>query len=119
MSERPQGIIIGALLVLILALVNLGYGAWILIQAGGDFIALIFASLYAMINLIVGIVLLILFIGLWGMKKWAWLWTVIMALLAILSGAMNLGDIVSILILVLGVVVLIYMFMPAVRNNLK
>ncbi|MFW9967205.1 MAG: hypothetical protein ACFFEA_08620 [Candidatus Thorarchaeota archaeon] len=119
MSERPQGIIIGALLVLIFALYNLGYGVWTLMQAGGDILSLIFGSLAAMISLIVGIVALILFIGLWGMKKWAWLWTVIIALLAILGGATNLGDIMSIISLILGVVVLIYMFMPAVRNNLK
>ncbi|MGD9382401.1 MAG: hypothetical protein PVI03_08150 [Candidatus Thorarchaeota archaeon] len=119
MSERPQGIIIGALLVLIFALYHLGYGAWFIISAGGDPIALLLGSFFALIYIIVGIIALILFIGLWGMKKWAWLWTVIMALLAIIGGVLNIGDIMSIVGLILGVVVLIYMFMPAVRNNLS
>jgi hypothetical protein len=105
--------------VLIFALYHLGYGAWYIISAGGDPIALLLGSLFALIYIIVGIIALIMFIGLWGMKKWAWLWTVIIALLAIVGGVMNIGDIMSIIGMILGVVILIYMFTPAVRNNLK
>ena len=117
MSSKPMGIVILAVLQLLSALAYLAFAIMLLmviLPLG------IFAMLFAivpMIFLIVGIIGLILFYGLWNTKSWAWLWTLIVNILGILGGIMDpIGNIVT---LAISIIIVIYLFMPTTRAAFK
>jgi hypothetical protein len=117
MSDKPMGVMILAILQLLASLVYLGLGA-ILLMAGTGTIFDILLMFFAFFPLLIGIIGLILFYGLWTTKGWAWLWTMIINILGILSGLMgNLTDLVNLLSLALSVIIVIYLLMPGTRSH--
>jgi len=117
MSSKPLGIVILAVLQLLSALAYLAFGLLLLMAILPlGFLAIIFA-IAPLIFLIVGIIGLILFYGLWNTKSWAWLWTLIVNILGILGGIMDpIGNIVT---LAISVIIVIYLFMPTTRAAFK
>jgi hypothetical protein len=117
MSSKPTGILVLAILQLIQAIMILAVAAIALLA----FASLpIFGVLLAFFPLILGIIGLILFYGLWTLKGWAWLWTLIINILAIISGLLgNLMDITNLISLAISVIIVIYLFMPNVRSAFK
>lgn len=114
MAERPLGVTILAILQLL--------GALALLAVTGLALTLILvlpllAMLLALIPLILGIVGLILFYGLWNLKSWAWIWTILINLLTIIT---SLGDIMgNIVSIAISLLIVIYMFSPGVKEHFK
>jgi hypothetical protein len=118
MSSKPTGIVILAILQLLEALVALAIGALALIA--GALLLPIFGLLLAFFPLLIGIIGLILFYGLWTLKGWAWLWTLIINILSIILGLLgNLADMTNLLSIAISVIIVIYLFMPNVRAAFK
>ena len=117
MSSKPMGIVILAVLQLLSALAYLAFGIMLLmVILPMGFFAILFA-IAPLIFLIVGIIGLILFYGLWNTKSWAWLWTLIINILGILGGIMDpIGNIVT---LAISIIIVIYLFMPTTRAAFK
>jgi hypothetical protein len=117
MSSKPTGILILAILQLLQALVALALGALALMVA----LALpILGLILAIVPLILGLIGLILFYGLWTLKGWAWLWTLIINILGIIFGIF--GDLTSMSNLIslgISVIIVIYLFMPNVKAAFK
>jgi hypothetical protein len=118
MSSKPTGILILAILQLLQALFALAVGVMALMF--GALLLPIFGLLLAFFPLLIGIIGLILFYGLWTLKGWAWLWTLIINILSIIIGVMgNLADITNLLSIAISVIIVIYLFMPNVRSAFK
>ncbi len=117
MSGKPTGIVILAILQLLSALAYLALGAFALMLVIPLGIFAIFAAFASLIFLIVGIIGLILFYGLWNLKSWAWLWTLIINILGILGGIMD--PIANIISLAISIIIVIYLFMPNVRSQFR
>jgi uncharacterized membrane protein len=75
-----------------------------------------FLLLFAAISLIIGIIGLILFYGLWNLKGWAWIWTLIINILNIIFA---LYPTIALLSLVLPVIIVIYLLIPSTRISPK
>lgn len=116
MSDKPMGVMILAILQLISALVYLGLGALLLMGGTGTIFDIIL-MFFAFFPLLIGIIGLILFYGLWTLKGWAWLWTLIIQIIGILSGfTHDLMDLVNLLSLALSIIIVIYLLLPSTRS---
>ncbi|MFW9845415.1 MAG: hypothetical protein ACFFD6_01600 [Candidatus Thorarchaeota archaeon] len=112
---KPTGVLILAILQLLSALAWLATGILILMAFGFDPIALLLGAFLSFFFLIVGIIGLILFYGLWTTKGWAWLWTLIINILGIL---LAIGDpIGNIIPLAISAIIVIYLLMPGTRSH--
>ena len=115
LAERPIGVIIIAILQLIGALAMLGLGALSLIAGLAiPFFGFILMALGAFM-LVWGIIGLILFWGLWGMKSWAWLITIIFNIISIIMGVYgfyNSGfvDFTQLVNVIIPLIIVIYLF---------
>jgi hypothetical protein len=122
MSGKPIGVLLLAVLQLIEALLFLVAG-YLIISVIADPISALLLALPAMIFIIIGIIGLILFYGLYTTKGWAWLWTLIMNLLGILGGVMAFGSLLTNLAqlggFVLSIIIVIYLLMPSTRAAFK
>ncbi|UCE09871.1 MAG: hypothetical protein JSW61_13005 [Candidatus Thorarchaeota archaeon] len=119
MSAKPTGVLILAILQLIIAILWLALGALLLMAGTGTLLDIILMFL-AVFPIVLGVIGLILFYGLYTLKGWAWLWALIINILGILSGLMgSLTDIVNLLSLGLSVVIVLYLLMPATRAYFK
>ncbi len=118
MSGKPTGVLILAILQLIGAISWLALGA--LAFMAGALLLPIFGMLFAIIPLFIGIIGLILFYGLYTLKGWAWLWTLIFNLLGVILGLFgNLTDIMNLLSLALSAIIVIYLLIPSTRAAFK
>ena len=118
MSGKPTGVLILAILQLISAISWLALGALAFIA--GALLLPIFGLLFAMIPLIIGIIGLILFYGLWSLKGWAWLWTLIINLLGVIFGVLgNLADLMNLLSLAISLIIVIYLLLPGTRAHFR
>jgi hypothetical protein len=116
-AGKPIGIVILAILQLISALTSLVFGGLAIMAAMAIPLFGIFAALAGLILLIVGIIGLILFYGLWNMKGWAWLWTLIENGLSLLAGLTN--PIANIITIAISLVIIIYLFVPSTRDAFR
>ena len=118
MSQKPTGVLILAFLQLISALSWLALGA--LAFLAGAMLLPLFGMLLAFFPLIIGIIGLILFYGLWTLKGWAWFWTLLINLIGLILGIMgNLTDIVNLISLAISAIIVIYLFLPGTRAHFK
>lgn len=118
MSDKPTGVLILAILQLISALSWLALGA--LAFVAGAMLLPLFGMLLAFFPLIIGIIGLILFYGLWSLKGWAWFWTLIINLIGVVLGLLgNLADLMNLLSLAISVIIVIYLFMPGTRAHFR
>ncbi len=118
MSDKPTGVLILAILQLISALSWLARGA--LAFMAGAMLLPLFGMLLAFFPLIIGIIGLILFYGLWSLKGWAWFWTLIINLLGVILGLLgNLADIMNLLSLAISAIIVIYLLLPSTRAYFK
>ncbi|MFW9848676.1 MAG: hypothetical protein ACFFF4_06025 [Candidatus Thorarchaeota archaeon] len=116
-AGKPIGIVILAILQLLSALFYLASGALIIIATLPLGIFAIFGAFVGLIFLIVGIIGLILFYGLWNLKGWAWLWTLIINILGVLGAIGNpIGNIIG---LAISIIIIIYLFVPSTRAAFK
>ncbi len=122
MSGKPTGVLILAILQLIGALMWIIAG-YLLISLIADPLSALLLALPAILFLIVGIIGLILFYGLYTTKGWAWLWTLIINLLGILSGALGWESLLTNLVqlggFILSIIIVIYLLMPSTRAYFK
>lgn len=113
MSQKPTGVIILALLQLISSLVAIGLGALALA------VTLTLMPLFmilALLPLIIGIIGLILFWGLWTLKGWAWFWTLFFNFIAVLLGLLSFSlDVFFLLQWGLNIIIVIYLLLPSTR----
>ena len=118
MSDKPTGVLILAILQLISALSWLALGA--LAFMAGAMLLPLFGMLLAFFPLIIGIIGLILFYGLWSLKGWAWFWTLIINLIGLVLGIMgNLADLMNLLSLAISAIIVIYLFLPGTRAHFR
>ena len=113
MSQKPTGVIIIALLQLISSLVAIGLGVLVLAVT----LALpLLGMILALIPLIIGIIGLILFWGLWTLKGWAWFWTLFFNFIAVLLGLLSFSlDPSFLLQWGLNLIIVIYLLLPSTR----
>ena len=113
MSQKPTGVIIIALLQLISSLLAIGLGVLTI----AVLLALpLFGMILGMIPLIIGIIGLILFWGLWTLKGWAWFWTLFFNFIAVLLGLLSFSmDLSFLLSFGLNLIIVIYLLLPATR----
>jgi lysylphosphatidylglycerol synthetase-like protein (DUF2156 family) len=111
-ADRPIGITILAILQLLGALMTLGLAVLSIMAALALGPLGMFLLLFAAISLIIGIIGLILFYGLWNLKGWAWIWTLIINILNIIFA---LYPTIALLSLVLPVIIVIYLLIPSTR----
>lgn len=71
---------------------------------------------FAAISLIIGIIGLILFYGLWNLKGWAWIWTLIINILNIIFAVYPT---IALLSLILPLIIVIYLLIPSTRAAFK
>ena len=123
MSSKPTGVLILAILQLIGALLYLVGGGLLAMAALALGPFAILAAFPALIMLIVGIIGLILFYGLYTLKGWAWLWTLIINILGILGGILQFGslltDLVSLGSFIVSIIIVIYLLMPSTKAHFK
>ena len=113
MSGKPTGVIIIALLQLISSLVAIGLG--VLVLAVTLMLPILFMIL-ALLPLIIGIIGLILFWGLWTLKGWAWFWTLFFNFIAVLLGLMSFSLSATFLLQWgLNLIIVIYLLLPSTR----
>ncbi|MFW9963273.1 MAG: hypothetical protein ACFFCX_06910 [Candidatus Sifarchaeia archaeon] len=118
MSGKPTGVLLLAILQLINALLWIVAGYWLISTLG------LVGSLLAIPFLIVGIIGLILFYGLYTTKGWAWLWTMIINILGIVGGVLAFDSLLTFPYAQLGgfilsIIVVIYLLMPSTRAYFK
>ncbi|MHA1949233.1 MAG: hypothetical protein ACXAAO_04465 [Candidatus Thorarchaeota archaeon] len=116
MSGKPTGVVILAILQLLGALAALAIGALALMA----FLIIPIFSLFAIFALIpffIGIIGLILFYGLWTLKSWAWLWTLVVNIIQILVSIMD--PINNIITIAISLIIVIYLFMPATKAHFR
>lgn len=111
-----MGIVILAILQLLSALFYLATGVLLLLPLLATPLAIL-GAWFALIFTIVGIIGLILFYGLWTLKSWAWLWTLIINILGILGALGNImGNIIG---LAISLIIVIYLLMPDIRSKFR
>jgi hypothetical protein len=116
-AGKPIGIVILAILQLLSALYYLVVGGLAVMVAAQLGIFAIFVAFAGLITLIIGIIGLILFYGLWTLKGWAWLWTLIANGLGLLVGIMD--PIANIIGIAISLVIIIYLFVPSTRDAFR
>jgi len=114
MADRPLGVTILAILQLL--------GALALLVVGGLAVmaALLLAPLlilFAAIPLILGIIGVILFWGLWGLKSWAWIWTIVANLLTIITSIFDPWN--NIISIAISLIIVIYLFSPGIKSHFR
>ena len=122
MSGKPTGVLVLFLLQLISALIWLVPGILLLIPAmlSGDIIAAIIGGFFGFILLIVGLILLIIAFGIYGLKSWAWMWAFIFNLLALILGVLNgFTDPANIVGMIISAIVVLYLLMPDIRAKFR
>jgi len=114
MAGRPLGITILAILQLLgaLGLLLLGVAALALLSSMP-----LLAALIAIAPLIIGIIMLVLFYGLWTLKGWAWIWTLIINILGIIFDVMSTP--IPMFSLAIGVIIVVYLLVPTTRSAFK
>jgi hypothetical protein len=114
--SRPTGVTILAILQLLGALVLLFVGVLALMAFMVVPIFSIFAIL-ALFPLIFGIIGLILFYGLWNLKSWAWIWTIVVNLLTIITSILDpIGNIIQ---LAISLIIVVYLFSPGIKSQFR
>ncbi|MBN2228148.1 MAG: hypothetical protein JW779_01060 [Candidatus Thorarchaeota archaeon] len=113
MAGRPLGITILAILQLLGSLLLL-LGAALVLMAGAIIDPILL--LFAIAPLILGIIGLILFYGLWNLKGWAWIWTLIINILNIIFAVYPTVQLMS---LVVPVIIVVYLLIPGTRAAFK
>lgn len=113
MAGRPIGITILAILQLLSALLLLFTGALAVMAA---LLLSPILLLFAAVPLIIGIIGLILFYGLWNLKGWAWIWTLIANILSIIFAVYPTIQLMS---LVIPVIIVVYLLVPSTRAAFK
>ena len=115
MAERPLGLTIICILGFIGAIIGIlgGIAVFALAPILGGLVGGEYGSLLGTGTMIIGIVTLIIsiislyaFYGLWNMKKWAWTWTMILEVISIILGLTSLSPTV-----IIPVIVVIYLWM--------
>ena len=90
---------------IIIAALPAGWPAWLI------------GAVFGIVFVIVGVIGLILFYGLWNLKSWAWFWTMVANILGIISSIGNFwANIISI---VLSVVIVVYLLMPGIKDHFR
>ncbi|TFH04446.1 MAG: hypothetical protein E4H14_14705 [Candidatus Thorarchaeota archaeon] len=112
--SRPLGVTILAILQLL--------GALSLLVLGGLAVltALLLAPiliLLAAIPLIIGIIGFILFWGLWNLKSWAWIWTIVVNLITIITSIFDPWN--NMINLIISLLIVVYMFSPGVKSHFR
>ncbi|MHA1637779.1 MAG: hypothetical protein ACTSUB_07165 [Candidatus Thorarchaeota archaeon] len=111
---RPLGVTILAILQLLGALAYLLIGIPVLLLA---ILVGPIAIILALPFVILGIIGFLLFRGLWGLKSWAWMWTMIVNIIGILLFFANIsGDYLGVLI---SVIIVVYLFAPGVKDQFR
>jgi len=125
---RPLGVTILAILQIISGIWDFIVGAALLlgfvvvgIFAGFNIITGAFLGLAA-VAFVLGILSLVLAYGLWKGRRWAWVWSIITAILGLILGivglvlvGLTLYTVVNIVPIVLYAIILIYLMTPRVR----
>jgi hypothetical protein len=115
---KPIGIIIIAILQLLSALSYLGLGAVAMMLGLATPLFGIIEMFLAAILLIIGIIGLILFYGLWTLKHWAWTWTLIINILGVIFGILG-GIFANWLSVIISIVIIVYLFVPSTKAAFK
>ena len=123
MGPRPTGVTVIAIVIALLGVY--------LLMLGSVFIGAVFASLitfgtrgpveygHGIVSLGLGVVLLIVAAGLWGMVRWAWTVAVgalVIVILDVIVGFVVSGSPLPLVGLVLAVIALVYLARPEVRG---
>ncbi|TET10646.1 MAG: hypothetical protein E3J86_05190 [Candidatus Thorarchaeota archaeon] len=123
MSGKPTGVILLAVLQLIAALLYISAGG-ILVMAAlalGPFAILL--AFPALIIFIVGIIMFILFYGLFTLKGWAWFWALIANILGLLGGILRfdtlLTDYLGLGGFAVSLIIVIYLLLPATKAHFR
>ncbi|MFX1244684.1 MAG: hypothetical protein ACFE8F_06940 [Promethearchaeota archaeon] len=122
MAERPIGVIIIAILQLLGSIVMLAAGGLMLMLGLAiPFFGFILMAIGAFM-IIWGIIGLILFWGLWGMKSWAWLITIIFNIISLILSIYNFWnsgftDYTTLVNVIIPLIIIIYLFF--VREHFK
>ena len=112
--SRPTGVTILAILQLLGAIVLIAVGSLAVMAA------LLLAPLFLLLGafpLIFGIIGIILFYGLWNMKSWAWLWTIIVNLLTIITSLFDVWN--SLIQIIISLIIVIYLFTPDIKSQFR
>jgi len=122
-TERPFGVVILVILEVLGALGFLGLGG-ILVAGGGlfamsdipgfEFVAGIILGIGAFL-LLLGIISLIIAWGLWTGQGWAWIVTLIFAILGLIGGIIALIAVVGIIPVIINILILYYLTRPHVK----
>jgi hypothetical protein len=115
MTNRPLGVTVLALLQLLgaLALFIVGALAMIVVLLAPSLVLLLLAA----IPLTLGIIGFILFKGLWNLKSWAWIWTIVVNLLTIITSLNNISA--NIISIAISLIIVIYMFSPGIKSHFR
>jgi hypothetical protein len=116
MANRPLGVTILAILQLLGALSWLFLGFLVLAVA---LLLPPLAMLIALIPLFIGIIGFILFLGLWGLKSWAWIWTIVANILSIIVIVAQNTVMVNIIQLAISLIIVIYLFSPGIKSHFR
>lgn len=119
MASKPSGILILVILQLLSALWYVAIGGIAVAAAAATGIFGIIFAFAGLIFLIVGIIGIILAWGLWNFKGWAWLWSLIANLLALLGGLMDLTAVTNWVGLALSAIIVIYLLMPSTKAHYR
>ncbi len=112
---RPLGITVLAILQLLGAILGLlGAGAAILLALALGPLGFI-ALLLAAVMLVFAIIGFVLFYGLWNLKGWAWIWTLIINIINILLALFP----VNVVSLIIPVIIVVYLLIPSTRAAFK
>ncbi len=112
--SRPLGVTVLAILQLL--------GALVLVVVGGLAVmaGLLLAPwllFLAAIPLIMGIIGFILFYGLWNLKSWAWIWTIVVNLITIITSILDPWT--NIIQLAISLIIVVYMFSPGIKSHFR
>lgn len=130
-AERPLGVtilavldILGGIIALLLGLVYMSLSATLaqtgaVIAGGSGLFALFGAFIIALglIFLILGILAVAVGWGFWKGSGWAWLFSLVLYVIGVILGVISLavGDVASIVIIIIGALLVYYMFRPNVK----
>ncbi len=115
MSNRPLGVTVLSLLQLLgaLALFSIGALAMIVVLLAPTLYLLLLAA----IPLTLGIIGFILFYGLWKLKSWAWIWTIVVNLLTIITSLTDISA--NIISIAISLIIVIYLFSPGIKSHFR
>jgi hypothetical protein len=113
--SRPLGVTVLAILQLLGALAMFSVGALALLAALVT--SILWLIILAVIPLVIGIIGFILFYGLWNLKSWAWIWTVVVNLLTVIFSLTNISA--NIISIAISLLIVIYMFSPGIKDHFR